>query len=183
MHSSVFFFWKWKVNLWCLETYIWCYVIAGSSCRTEKTNYSWCFVLFSIMQNFLQKSNAKDASGNAVLGDIGVHLQQEVKWWHLHGVLIFLDGPCNCLNIYHCYLRWVIISHYLGKSWYHAIPFFSVSVIFLYLDVIKQWILQVDPSLFFILDPSVLESEERLVLCIKSKGVDLHLKLAVSSIW
>ncbi|PSS26547.1 ATP-dependent 6-phosphofructokinase [Actinidia chinensis var. chinensis] len=30
-------------------------------------------------QNFLQKTNAKDASGNAVLGDIGVHLQQEIK--------------------------------------------------------------------------------------------------------
>ncbi|PSS30015.1 ATP-dependent 6-phosphofructokinase [Actinidia chinensis var. chinensis] len=32
-----------------------------------------------IEENFLQKSNAKDASGNAVLGDIGVYLQQEIK--------------------------------------------------------------------------------------------------------
>ncbi|XP_019182840.1 PREDICTED: ATP-dependent 6-phosphofructokinase 5, chloroplastic [Ipomoea nil] len=30
-------------------------------------------------QSFLQKTNATDASGNAVLGDIGVHIQQEVK--------------------------------------------------------------------------------------------------------
>ncbi|KAG2720138.1 hypothetical protein I3760_02G022300 [Carya illinoinensis] len=30
-------------------------------------------------QDFLQKTNAKDASGNTVLGDIGVHIQQEIK--------------------------------------------------------------------------------------------------------
>lgn len=30
------------------------------------------------MQNFLQKTNATDASGNIILGDIGVHIQQEV---------------------------------------------------------------------------------------------------------
>lgn len=30
-------------------------------------------------QNFLKKTNATDASGNIVLGDIGVHLQQETK--------------------------------------------------------------------------------------------------------
>ncbi|CAK9169712.1 unnamed protein product [Ilex paraguariensis] len=30
-------------------------------------------------QNFLQKTNAKDASGNIVLGDIGVHIQLETK--------------------------------------------------------------------------------------------------------
>ncbi|KAF6154637.1 hypothetical protein GIB67_000521 [Kingdonia uniflora] len=30
-------------------------------------------------QNFLRKSDAKDASGNAVLGDIGVHIQQQIK--------------------------------------------------------------------------------------------------------
>ncbi|KAK2977308.1 hypothetical protein RJ640_013073 [Escallonia rubra] len=30
-------------------------------------------------QNFLEKTNAKDASGNIVLGDIGVHIQQEIK--------------------------------------------------------------------------------------------------------
>ncbi|XP_059449175.1 ATP-dependent 6-phosphofructokinase 5, chloroplastic-like [Corylus avellana] len=29
-------------------------------------------------QNFLQKTNAKDASGNIVFGDFGVHIQQEV---------------------------------------------------------------------------------------------------------
>lgn len=29
--------------------------------------------------NLLEKSNATDASGNAVLGDIGVHIQQEIK--------------------------------------------------------------------------------------------------------
>ncbi|KAF5957858.1 hypothetical protein HYC85_005083 [Camellia sinensis] len=30
-------------------------------------------------QNFIQKTNAKDASGNIVFGDFGVHLQQETK--------------------------------------------------------------------------------------------------------
>ncbi|KAL6959457.1 ATP-dependent 6-phosphofructokinase 5, chloroplastic [Sarracenia purpurea var. burkii] len=30
-------------------------------------------------QNYLRKTNATDASGNIVLGDIGVHLQQEIK--------------------------------------------------------------------------------------------------------
>lgn len=30
------------------------------------------------MQNLLQKTNATDASGNVVFGDIGVHIQQEV---------------------------------------------------------------------------------------------------------
>lgn len=30
------------------------------------------------MQNLIQKTNAKDASGNVVFGDIGVHIQQEV---------------------------------------------------------------------------------------------------------
>ncbi|KAI8018041.1 hypothetical protein LOK49_LG04G01625 [Camellia lanceoleosa] len=30
-------------------------------------------------QNFIQKTNAKDASGNVVFGDFGVHLQQETK--------------------------------------------------------------------------------------------------------
>ncbi|KAI3409585.1 uncharacterized protein J3R85_019126 [Psidium guajava] len=30
-------------------------------------------------QNFLERTNAKDASGNIVLGDIGVHIQQEIK--------------------------------------------------------------------------------------------------------
>ncbi|KAF4350418.1 hypothetical protein F8388_004666 [Cannabis sativa] len=30
-------------------------------------------------QDFLKQTNAKDASGNAILGDIGVHLQQETK--------------------------------------------------------------------------------------------------------
>lgn len=42
------------------------------------------------MQNLLQKTNATDASGNIVFGDIGVHIQQEVcnylievldTWW------------------------------------------------------------------------------------------------------
>lgn len=36
-----------------------------------------CFC--TMLQNFVEKTNAKDASGNIVLGDIGVHLQQEVS--------------------------------------------------------------------------------------------------------
>lgn len=36
-------------------------------------------LLFSFcIQDLLQKTNATDASGNIVLGDIGVHIQQEV---------------------------------------------------------------------------------------------------------
>lgn len=31
------------------------------------------------MQNFIEGTNAKDASGNIILGDIGVHIQQEVS--------------------------------------------------------------------------------------------------------
>lgn len=34
---------------------------------------------FFLPQNFLEKTNAKDASGNIVFGDIGVHIQQEVS--------------------------------------------------------------------------------------------------------
>ena len=33
-----------------------------------------------LFQNFLEKTNAKDASGNAVLGDFGVYIQQEVRY-------------------------------------------------------------------------------------------------------
>jgi nucleoside diphosphate kinase len=32
-----------------------------------------------MMQNFLGRTNATDASGNTVLGDFGVHIQQEVS--------------------------------------------------------------------------------------------------------
>lgn len=31
------------------------------------------------IQNLLEKTNATDASGNIVYGDIGVHIQQEVR--------------------------------------------------------------------------------------------------------
>lgn len=41
----------------------------------DKTKRSYFIFL---MQNFLEKTNATDASGNIVLGDIGVHIQQEV---------------------------------------------------------------------------------------------------------
>jgi len=33
------------------------------------------------MQNLLQKTNDTDASGNAKLGDIGVYIQQEVRYY------------------------------------------------------------------------------------------------------
>lgn len=33
-----------------------------------------------LLQNFLEKTNAKDASGNTVLGDFGVYIQQEVRY-------------------------------------------------------------------------------------------------------
>ncbi|XP_041001486.1 ATP-dependent 6-phosphofructokinase 5, chloroplastic-like [Juglans microcarpa x Juglans regia] len=41
-------------------------------------------------QDFLQKTNAKDASGNTVLGDIGVHIQQEIKK-HFKGIGVPVD--------------------------------------------------------------------------------------------
>jgi hypothetical protein len=36
--------------------------------------------LCSLLQDWLQKSNATDASGNPVLSDIGVHIQQKVRF-------------------------------------------------------------------------------------------------------
>lgn len=45
-----------------------------------------CFIFY--LQNFLKKTNATDASGNIVLGDIGVHLQQEVGDLCFYMVLI-----------------------------------------------------------------------------------------------
>jgi len=39
-------------------------------------------------QEYFQKSNATDASGNMVLSDIGVHLQQKVS-------LFFIFSHCN----------------------------------------------------------------------------------------
>ena len=36
-----------------------------------------CFVIF-LMQSLIKKTNATDASGNIVLGDVGVLIQQEV---------------------------------------------------------------------------------------------------------
>jgi hypothetical protein len=41
-------------------------------------NYAWSNAVMNF-QEYLQKSNATDASGNMVLGDIGVHLQQKVS--------------------------------------------------------------------------------------------------------
>ncbi|KAK7819419.1 atp-dependent 6-phosphofructokinase 5 [Quercus suber] len=50
-------------------------------------------------QDFLQKTNAKDASGNVVFGDIGVHIQQEV-----HGAFAGYSGItvgiCNTHYVY-----------------------------------------------------------------------------------
>lgn len=42
-------------------------------------NFSPLFYHPFHVQNFLEKTNAKDASGNIVFGDIGVHIQQEVS--------------------------------------------------------------------------------------------------------
>lgn len=35
-------------------------------------------MIFLFMQDLLQKSNATDASGNVILSDFGVHMQQKV---------------------------------------------------------------------------------------------------------
>ena len=40
--------------------------------------------MFIRLQNLVKKTNATDASGNAVLGDIGVHIQQEVSSYNLN---------------------------------------------------------------------------------------------------
>lgn len=45
-----------------------------------------------MVQNFLEKSNAKDASGNIILGDIGVHIQQEVRDVNYHEHLRFFQS-------------------------------------------------------------------------------------------
>lgn len=44
------------------------------------------------MQNFLVKTNATDPSGNIVLGDIGVHIQQEV-WDCIYSAF---ESKCYC---------------------------------------------------------------------------------------
>lgn len=49
------------------------------------------------MQDFLQKTNAKDASGNVVFGDIGVHIQQEV------------GGCVLCFDLFHVILISMIL--------------------------------------------------------------------------
>ncbi|KAL5722743.1 6-phosphofructokinase [Ranunculus cassubicifolius] len=41
-------------------------------------------------QNLLESSNAKDASGNMILGDIGVHIQQRIKT-HFKGIGVHAD--------------------------------------------------------------------------------------------
>lgn len=52
------------------------------------TNCSRSNVLMHF-QEYFQKSNATDASGNTVLSDIGVHLQQKVS------LFFFIFGHCN----------------------------------------------------------------------------------------
>lgn len=36
---------------------------------------------YFLLQNLVEKTNATDASGNIVYGDIGVHIQQEVSFF------------------------------------------------------------------------------------------------------
>lgn len=54
----------------------------------------FCLLLFLLMQDFLHKTNATDASGNIVLGDIGVHLQQQVSGCSFTQLSISVDGTC-----------------------------------------------------------------------------------------
>lgn len=51
-------------------------------------------LLFLLMQDFLHKTNATDASGNIVLGDIGVHLQQQVSGCSFTLLSISVYGTC-----------------------------------------------------------------------------------------
>lgn len=46
------------------------------------------------LQNLVEQTNARDASGNIVLGDIGVHIQQEVS---LHIPFIFRKLLCSMI--------------------------------------------------------------------------------------
>uniref|UniRef100_A0A803NDD4 Phosphofructokinase domain-containing protein n=1 Tax=Chenopodium quinoa TaxID=63459 RepID=A0A803NDD4_CHEQI len=59
--------------------------------------------------NLLEKSNATDASGNAVFGDIGVHIQQEIKKYfkelgtsadvkYIDPTYMLRCNPCKCLR-------------------------------------------------------------------------------------
>lgn len=98
---------------WCIETFevpyrnkrLCCNLCCRRSRTGKKNSNFWhrsnplrwartiTFPLsFLPMQSFLENTNAKDASGNKVLGDIGVHIQQEVwfvsflnffnqEWW------------------------------------------------------------------------------------------------------
>lgn len=59
----------------------------------DKTNKK--IILLLSMQNFLEKTNATDASGNIVFGDIGVHIQQEV--WDCN--LSWLLNQRVCLTV------------------------------------------------------------------------------------
>jgi hypothetical protein len=82
-----------------------------------------------MMQNFLGRTNATDASGNTVLGDFGVHIQQEVSdclysgssWMEL--MVIKLHGSYGKCMIF--FLRttiaWLIehlnFNHLSGVTW------------------------------------------------------------------
>ncbi|KAL0461406.1 UNVERIFIED_CONTAM: ATP-dependent 6-phosphofructokinase, chloroplastic [Sesamum latifolium] len=54
-------------------------------CQKSKINIKFCWsirqvtVFSCIHQDLLQKTNATDASGNIIMGDIGAHIQQETK--------------------------------------------------------------------------------------------------------
>jgi len=42
-------------------------------------NENWKCIFVLLGQDLLQKSNGTDASGNAILSDFGVHMQQKVS--------------------------------------------------------------------------------------------------------
>lgn len=60
----------------------------------RKLGIIYHLLLFLLMQDFIQKTNATDASGNIVLGDIGVHLQQQVSDCTFTGWLLQLYLWC-----------------------------------------------------------------------------------------
>ncbi|PAN47579.1 hypothetical protein PAHAL_9G256100 [Panicum hallii] len=74
-------------------------------------------------QEYLQKSNATDASGNMVLGDIGVHLQQKIKYHFkdigVHSDVKYID-PTYMLRAVRANASDAILCTVLGQNAVHG---------------------------------------------------------------
>ena len=55
------------------------FLTASNALVSWVNNENWKCIFVLLGQDLLQKSNATDASGNAILSDFGVHMQQKVS--------------------------------------------------------------------------------------------------------